>query len=147
MNIDAGEFFEIKGLIFQGGSIGLRLGSGSLVTDTVKDALFEDLEVKNTRDSLITANQGPTGQLKIHDRLTFRRLKLHHPLNTAGKNECMYLGSNLDGANEKVIVQNSIIEYCYCHDTVPAEPGFGAGLQLKPGSNRNIVRFSKIFSF
>jgi nitrous oxidase accessory protein NosD len=54
----------------------------------------------------------------------------------------MYLGSNLDAGAMRVIVQNSVIEYCHIYDTLPAATGFGAAIQLKPGSNRNIVRFN-----
>lgn len=52
------------------------------------------------------------------------------------------MGSNLEAVTNlrHVIVQNSLIENCYIHDTQPARAGFGAGIQLKPGCNNNIVR-------
>ena len=54
----------------------------------------------------------------------------------------MYLGANLAGQVEQVRFQNSIIEYCYMHDTLPADNGYGAALQLKPGARGNIVRYN-----
>lgn len=87
LEIVRGSFFELKKLSFRGGSLGLRLGTGPAVTDVVTNALFEDVEVSDTRGTLITANQGSAGGIKFHDNVTFRRMHLHHPRDPAGTNE------------------------------------------------------------
>lgn len=56
------------------------------------------------------------------------------------------MGGNLAGTVETVVFQNSLIEYVHCHDTWPAQAGFGGGVQLKPGANSNIVRFSVFYN-
>ena len=48
--------------------MGIRLGSGGAVTDTVTDALFEDIEVFNTQGTIMSANTAVAGGIKVYDR-------------------------------------------------------------------------------
>ena len=74
LNVVRGQYFELKGLTFTGGSLGIRLGTGSLPTDTVTNALFEDLTITGTQGALITANSPANpAALKIVSDLIFRK--------------------------------------------------------------------------
>jgi parallel beta-helix repeat protein len=121
VEINGSSYLIIRGITFTGGSHGIRLMNSDFVT-------IEDCEVFETGDVAISANAGGT-----YEGLTIRRNHIHH---TNGTGEGMYLGCN----NNACRVTNSLIEGNYIHHTNRASVSQGDGIELKEGSNNNVIR-------
>ncbi|MEO1201096.1 MAG: right-handed parallel beta-helix repeat-containing protein [Pseudomonadota bacterium] len=121
VEIRSSSYLEFRGLVFTGGSHGIRLIDSDFIT-------IEDCEIFETGDVAISANSGGT-----YEGLTLRRNHIHH---TNGTGEGLYLGCNNDGCR----VANSLIEGNYIHHTNRPSVLQGDGIELKEGSYGNVIR-------
>ena len=116
----SGTYWTLEGIRLQYGSHGLRLG-------TSRHGSVVNVEIFDTRDVGLSMNRpGET-----YAQMTVRGCEIHH---TAGTGEGMYLGCNDGGC----VVQESVIEGNWVHDTVDSEQG--DGIELKAGSWGNALR-------
>jgi hypothetical protein len=124
-------YLILRGLRFQGGSIGVRfVGTNHHIT-------LEDCEIFETGNNALALNSGNS------DAIVVRRCHIHHTgLSTSGptEGEGMYLGCN----NAACRVTNSVFEYNYIHHLRSTSDGGNDGIELKPGSVGNIVRHNVI---
>ena len=120
-DLDNVHHVEIRGLVFSGGSAGLRLGAATHLT-------IDGCEIFDTDDVALRANDGGT-----YDGLVIANNHIHDTDNTG---EGMYLGCNNDGCR----VANSIIERNHVHHTNQTTVDQGDGIELKEGSYGNIIR-------
>ena len=125
VEIQGSRHLLVKGLVFRGGSHGIRLMDSDFVT-------IEDCEIYETGDVALSANAGGT-----YEGLVIRRNHIHH---TNGTGEGMYLGCNRDACR----VIDSIIEWNYIHHTNRSSVDQGDGIELKEGSAGNIIRHNVI---
>lgn len=127
IEIESCSYLILRGLVFQGGDIGVRfMGTSHHVT-------FEDNEIAHTGNSGLTLNSGN------FDALVIRRNHIHHTGRyTLGptEGEGMYVGCN----NATCLVSNSVIENNYIHDLRGTSSGGNDGIEIKPGSYGNVVR-------
>lgn len=127
IDIQNSSYLVIRGLVFQGGDIGVRF------TGTNNNMVFEDNEVFDTGNVALALNSGNS------DRMIIRRNHIHHTGRyTLGptEGEGMYLGCN----NDSCRVTNSVIEGNYIHHTRGTSEGGNDGIEVKDGSGGNIVR-------
>jgi len=127
-----GTNFILQGIEFVGGSRGLRLGELS----NVSNALFQNLIIHDTEATAFSMNDDN----REYNNITIRYLEIYNTGN--GTSECFYLGCNYGACT----FCNSIVEFCYCHNTTQALDGFGSGVNLKPGSYNNIVQNNVIWN-
>lgn len=124
-------YLTLRGLIFTGGDLGVRLrGTNHHIT-------IEDSEIAETGDAALTANSGDT------DVLIVRHSHIHHTgLYTLGstEGEGLYLGCN----NGTCRVTNSVIEFNYIHDLRGTSSGGNDGIEVKVGSGGNLIRHNVI---
>lgn len=110
------EHVVIRGLVFSGGSAGVRVEAAS-------DFVFEDNEIFDTADVALRMNDG--GQ--TYSRIQILRNHIH---DTGGTGEGMYLGCNEDGCR----LADSVIAGNYVHHTNAGDVRQGDGIELKEGS-------------
>jgi hypothetical protein len=127
IEIESSSYLIIRGLVFEGGDIGVRfLGANHHVT-------FEDNEVFNTGNNAIALNSGNS------DAIIIRRNHIHHTGRYAlgsTEGEGMYVGCN----NNTCRVTNSLIEGNYIHHLRATSDGGNDGIEIKVGSGGNVVR-------
>lgn len=122
VEIENGEYLELRGIEFSGGSAGIRIMSARYLT-------IEDCEIHDTADVALRANDTGT----VYQSLVIRRNHIH---DTGGTGEGMYLGCNNDGCR----LRDSVIEGNYVHHTNAAGVEQGDGIELKEGSFDNVIR-------
>lgn len=115
------EHVVIRGLLFSGGSAGVRVEAAS-------DFVFEGNEIFETADVALRMNDG--GQ-------TYARVQIlrNHIHDTGGTGEGMYLGCNDDGCR----LADSVIAGNYVHHTNAGDVRQGDGIELKLGSYGNVI--------
>jgi chitodextrinase len=131
LEIANSSYLTLRGLIFKGGDLGVRL------VGTNHHIVIEDSEIAETGNAAFTANSGDT------DALTVRHTQIHHTgLFKLGstEGEGLYLGCN----NGTCRVTNSVIEFNYIHDLRGTSSGGNDGIEIKVGSGGNIVRHNVI---
>ncbi len=119
-------YMEVRGIVFAGGSCGVRFIRGDHVT-------IEDCELRGTGNNALTMNSGSC------DAFIIRRNHIHHTgLSTRRptEGEGMYIGSH-DG---RYITTNTLIEGNWIHHTRSTSGGGNDGIEIKFGSWGNIVR-------
>jgi len=127
IDFGSGSYFTIQNLEFIGGSKGLRFGE----TGNVTNALLLGNKVHGTATTAITFND--VG--KTYSNITLRSNEIYDT--GKSESECLYMGCNQNACTASYC----IIENNYCHDTLDATAGsYGSGLQVKTGSNNNILR-------
>lgn len=127
MDIQAGSYFTIQNLEFIGGSKGLRFGE----TGAITNAIIQGNSVHGTATTAITFND--VG--KTYDKISILKNEIYDT--GSEESECLYMGCN----RNTCAVTNSLIEGNFCHDTLEATSGsLGSGIQVKTGSNNNIIR-------
>jgi len=120
----------VRGLRFFGGSIGVRFIGGS-------DLTFEHNEVAATASSAITINSGDATRLKL------RHNHIHHSgqsRNVATTGEGIYAGCN----RATCTVSDSLFEYNHIHHLRATARGGNDGIEIKPGSGGNVIRYNRI---
>ena len=110
------EHVVIRGLVFSGGSAGIRVEEAS-------DFVFEGNEIFDTADVALRMNDN--GQ--TYERVQILRNHIH---DTSGTGEGMYLGCNMDGCR----LANGVIAGNYVHHTNGPGISQGDGIELKEGS-------------
>jgi hypothetical protein len=116
----------LRGLRFQGGSIGLRFVGGHHIT-------IEDCEIFETGNNAIAMNSGDS------DSFIIRRNHIYHTgLSTDGptEGEGMYIGCH----DASCRTTHSLIEGNYIHHLRGTSSGGNDGIEVKPGSYGNIIR-------
>src|SRR5262249_4528437 len=123
-------WLTIRGLEIVGnGGDGIRMApAGTLSYITLEDLVIHDVDVAlNFRGNM--------------NNLTIRRNHLYNTGIDGGTGEGMYVGCN-DAA---CIVQNSLIERNWIHDSLPGTTQ-GDGIEVKVGSHSNIIRDNVIYN-
>lgn len=122
----SGQWFTMRGLVFRGGSVGVRFNGGT------HHITFEDNEVFNTSNNAINMNSGDT------DSFIIRNNHLHDTgvvgSNTEG--EGLYIGCH----SGNCVASNHLIENNYIHHLRATSTGGNDGIELKYRSHSNIVR-------
>ncbi len=125
-----GSNFVIQNIEFTGGSKGIRLGTSGA---TVNNVLLYNLTIHDTAETAITCNDDSS----VCNNLVVRNVEIYNT--GTGTGECLYFGCQ----DNKCRTTNSLVENCYCHDTLQATSGsVGSGFQIKTGSYNNVVRNS-----
>lgn len=109
-------FLEISGIVFSGGSIGIRL-------HRCRNIWIDRCEIQQTDGPALTANTAPTSALFLTRNL------IHH---TAGTGEGLYLGAH-DG---KSVMSRSVIALNRIHHCGGSQ---GDGIEVKQGSWGNRI--------
>eukprot|EP01084_Bolivina_argentea_P248506 415708_1 len=119
----SGIYFNVYNLELKGADKGLRLNY------KVSHSSFYNLIIHGTNANGLTANSaGPYTYNHFHN------IEIY---DTWGHGEGMYLGCNSDACD----FSYNIIENCYIHDTNSSDGNIqGDGIDLKGGSNNNIIR-------
>lgn len=124
-------YLIIRGLRFQGGSIGVRF------VGTNRNVTLEDCEIFETGANAVALNSGDS------DGIVVRRCHIHHTgLSTSGttEGEGLYVGCN----NAACRTTNSVFEYNYIHHLRATSDGGNDGIEVKPGSMGNVIRHNVI---
>jgi MYXO-CTERM domain-containing protein len=122
VDFDAAEYVVIRGIVFSGGSAGVRFSASRFVT-------FEDNEIYGTADVALRANDGAT----VYEGFQILRNHIH---DTDGTGEGMYLGCNENACQ----FTGALIEGNYVHHTNADTVSQGDGIEIKEGSSDNIIR-------
>lgn len=120
----------VRGLRFFGGSIGVRIIGGNDIT-------FEHNEVAATASTAITINSGDA------TRITLRHNHIHHSgqsRDVATTGEGIYVGCNRAACS----VTDSVFEHNHIHHLRATARGGNDGIEIKPGSGGNIIRYNRI---
>ena len=126
LDIVDSSFLVIRGLRFQGGSIGVRIIASRHIT-------IEDCEISETQNNALAVNRGNS------DSLIIRRNHIHHTgLYPDGptEGEGMYMGCH----DASCRVTNSLFEGNYIHHLRGTSNGGNDGIEIKAGSYGNTVR-------
>ena len=128
IEIENSSYLIIRGLLFKGGSIGVRFIGGRHIT-------FEDNEISETSNNAIALNRGDTHGFII------RHNHIHHTglldrAVGATEGEGMYIGCN----QARCIASNHLIENNYIHHLRSTSDGGNDGIEIKVGSFGNTVR-------
>lgn len=122
VDFDAAEYVTIRGIIFSGGSAGVRFSASRFVT-------FEGNEIFGTADVALRANDGAT----VYEGFRILRNHIH---DTDGTGEGMYLGCNENACQ----FTGALIEGNWVHHTDQETVSQGDGIEIKEGSSDNIIR-------
>jgi hypothetical protein len=124
IDIEDSSHLVLKGLVFEGGSIGVRFGSAHHIT-------FTNCEIRYTEYNALTLNSGDT------DSFILKYNHIHHTGQVSeSEGEGMYIGCNYADC----VASNHIIDNNYIHHLHSGTDGGNDGIEVKAGSYGNTIR-------